>query len=186
MYIQHNHSDNYCYNLLWQWYNYGMLGLTYWHSELGHFICKQLDSTCLLVLSRAAPPPKTLQPQWWQPRWGEGTLALTKSLASQQGSCRDCVDASLQSLKEFPLEFLWGFQSPSIWLLLCGRRHLPDLSVSALSEVFHLMREASHSYQVTNLLTYHSYLEFYHALDLWWYMKYSVNIYFAEVCLWLI
>ena len=103
-------------------------------------ICQQLDSTCLLVLSQAAPLPETLQPQWWQPRWGEGTLTLTKSLASRQGSCRGHVDACLQCVRVFPLEFPRGLRSPSICLPLCGRGLPSDLSVLASSQALHLMR----------------------------------------------
>ena len=44
------------------------LTYSYWYSLLTmkmdqDFICKQLYSICLSVLSQAAPPPETLQPQ---------------------------------------------------------------------------------------------------------------------------
>ena len=116
------------YNLLWWLYYYGTyawLTYSYWFSVLTmemdqDFICKQLDSICLSVLSQVTPPPETLQPQWWQPRWGEDGLSLTKSLASRRGSCKG-HDACLQCLRVFPLEFPRGLQSPSICLPPCGR-----------------------------------------------------------------
>ena len=103
------HSDNFCYNLLWWLYYYGTHPwLTYscWYSVLTmemdqDFICKQLDSICISVLSQAAPLPETLQPQWCRSRWGKDGLSPPKPLASQRGSCKGHVDACLQCVRVF-------------------------------------------------------------------------------------